>query len=50
MKDLVCDSCYKDIEEGEEYIETDMGDVYCSDQCLLNELEISGKIEYKVNK
>lgn len=50
MKDLVCDACLKDIDEGEQYIETDNGDVYCSEECLVWDLEECEKIKFKVNE
>ena len=45
----MCDVCGMEIDEGEEYIETDDMCVYCSEVCLLEDLEQREKIEYKVN-
>lgn len=39
MDDLVCDYCLKDIEDGESYIETKYGEIYCNEDELIEDLE-----------
>lgn len=39
MYDLVCDYCGCEIREDSEYIETKYGEIYCSEDELLDDLE-----------
>lgn len=39
MDDLVCDYCGREIEEGDMYIETKYGEIYCDEDELIEDLE-----------